>query len=83
MSDSSNICLSCMLCCNGTTIGFVQLEENEITRVKKILEIEEVVGNGFILQPCKKLGCNGCTIYNDRPSQCVKFECKLLSKSVL
>ena len=78
MSDSSNICLSCMLCCNGTTIGFVQLEENEIIRVKKILEIEEEVGNGFILQPCKKLGCNGCTIYNERPSQCVKFECELL-----
>tara|TARA_Y100000589_G_scaffold58116_1_gene48522 strand:+ start:4172 stop:4633 length:462 start_codon:yes stop_codon:yes gene_type:complete len=68
-----------MLCCNGTTIGFVQLEKNELMRVKKILEIEEEGGNGFILQPCKKLGCNGCTIYNERPLQCVKFECELLS----
>ena len=79
MSESSNLCLSCMLCCNGTTIGFVQLEKNELIRVKKILEIEEEGGNGFILQPCKKLGCNGCTIYNERPLQCVKFECELLS----
>ncbi len=79
MSESSNLCLSCMLCCNGTTIGFVQLEKNELMRVKKILEIEEEGGNGFILQPCKKLGCNGCTIYNERPLQCVKFECELLS----
>tara|TARA_Y100000746_G_C15262509_1_gene350248 strand:- start:96 stop:557 length:462 start_codon:yes stop_codon:yes gene_type:complete len=67
-----------MLCCNGTTIGFVQLEKKELLRVKEILEIEEEEGNGFILQPCKKLGCNGCTIYNERPKQCVKFECKLL-----
>jgi Fe-S-cluster containining protein len=67
-----------MLCCNGTTIGFVQLEEQEILRVREILEIEEEQGNGFILQPCKKLGCNGCSIYNQRPSQCVKFECELL-----
>lgn len=67
-----------MLCCNGTTIGFVQLEKKEILRVREILEIEEEEGNGFILQPCKKLGCNGCTIYDKRPSQCVKFECELL-----
>ncbi len=67
-----------MLCCNGTTIGFVQLEKKELLRVREILEIEEEEGNGFILQPCKKLGCNGCTIYNERPKQCVKFECKLL-----
>ena len=78
MSQSSNLCLSCMLCCNGTTIGFVQLEKNELIRIKKRLKIEEVGGNGFILQPCKKLGCNGCTIYNERPLQCVKFECELL-----
>ena len=67
-----------MLCCNGTTIGFVQLEKKELLRVREILEIEEEEGNGLILQPCKKLGCNGCTIYNERPKQCVKFECKLL-----
>ncbi len=78
MSDSSNICLSCMLCCNGTTIGFVQLEENEIRRIKKTLETEEEARDNFILQPCKNLDCNGCRIYNVRPSQCVKFECKLL-----
>ena len=78
MGDASNICLSCMLCCNGTTIGYVQLEEREILRVRDILEIEEEDGNGFFLQPCKKLGCNGCTVYNKRPKQCVKFECKLL-----
>ena len=57
-----------MLCCNGTTIGFIQLEEQEILRVREILEIEEEQGNGFVLQPCKKLACNGCTIYDQRPS---------------
>ncbi len=77
MSDSTNICLPCGICCNGTLIGFVELDNEELPRLKKIMEIEDETGNGFFLQPCKKY-CNGCTIYEDRPRQCGKFECALL-----
>lgn len=82
MSDSSNLCLSCLLCCNGTLIGFVQLEREEIPALKDVLEIEEDSnGNGVFLQACEKLCDGGCTIYDKRPKQCQSFNCKLL-KSV-
>ena len=82
MSDSSNLCLSCLLCCDGTLIGFVQLEKEEIPPLKGLLDIEEDSnGSGVFLHPCKNLCANGCTIYDDRPSQCRAFNCGLL-KSV-
>ncbi|WP_345163196.1 YkgJ family cysteine cluster protein [Nibribacter koreensis] len=78
MEDSTNICLACGACCDGTLIGFVQLEHEEVPRLKEIMPIENADDIGFFLQPCSKF-CNGCTIYPDRPKQCAKFECGLLS----
>lgn len=80
MNDSLNICLSCGICCDGTLIGFVQLDPEEVPVVKEFMDIEEEKGNGFFLQPCKKF-CDSCTIYPNRPKQCASFECGLL-KSV-
>lgn len=78
MSDSLNICLSCGICCDGTLIGFVQLDREELAGVKEIMEIEEGYGNGFFLQPCKNY-CDGCSIYAQRPKQCNNFKCGLLN----
>ncbi len=80
MNDSTNICLSCGLCCEGTVIGFVQLDKEELPAIREIMDIEEERGNGFFLQPCAKY-CDGCTIYAKRPKQCASFKCGLL-KSV-
>lgn len=80
MNDSSNLCLSCGLCCDGTLIGFVQLDSDEIPAVKEVMDIEEANGQGFFLHPCNKY-CDGCTIYSKRPKQCALFKCGLL-KSV-
>lgn len=82
MSDSSNLCLSCLLCCDGTLIGFVQLEQDEIPPLKGLLDIEkDSNGRGIFLHPCKNLCADGCTIYEQRPQQCRAFNCGLL-KSV-
>ena len=81
MSDPTNICLSCGLCCDGTLIGFVQLESEELSSVRKLMEIEETEENGMFFLPCNKLGCNGCNIYSQRPKACRNFECGVL-KSV-
>ena len=78
MSDLLNICLSCGLCCDGTLIGFVQLESEELSVVRELMVIEEVDENGFFYLPCKNLGCNGCKIYSQRPKQCGKFKCRVL-----
>lgn len=80
MSESSSICLACGLCCDGTLIGFVQLDREELPAVKKVMEIEEANEEGFFLQPCDNY-CDGCTIYTNRPRQCGYFKCGLL-KSV-
>jgi hypothetical protein len=61
-------------------IGFVQLDPEEVTAVRAIMDIEEENGNGVFLHPCNKY-CDGCTIYSNRPKQCASFECGLL-KSV-
>lgn len=77
MDDSYNICLACGICCDGGLIGFVQIEADEFIEVRKVLEIEESDTIGFFLQPCSKF-CSHCTIYEERPKQCRKFECQLL-----
>ena len=77
MSDSENICLSCGLCCDGSLIGFVQLEKEEVASVSQFMEVNVTNGNGIFLQPCKKY-CDGCTIYANRPNQCASFNCDLL-----
>ena len=79
MENSSNICLSCGLCCDGTLIGFVELEEKEVPAIREIMEIEEENNENIFLQPCDKY-CNGCSIYEDRPANCIKFKCGLLKK---
>jgi Fe-S-cluster containining protein len=77
MKDSSSLCLSCGLCCDGTVIGFVQLDKEEIPAIRKLKTIEEEQGHGFFLQPCDSF-CDGCTIYSGRPKQCGIFKCGLL-----
>ena len=78
MTDSSKLCLSCGLCCDGTLIGHVQLDPEELLQVKSVMEIEDENSNGFFLQPCKKY-CDGCTIYSQRPTPCASFKCGLLN----
>ncbi len=78
MSESKNICLYCGLCCNGTLIGFVELDGGEISVFRELMDIEEMDEKGLFFHPCINYGCNGCTIYSKRPKQCGKFKCKLL-----
>lgn len=73
MSESSSICLACGLCCDGTLIGFVQLNPDEKPKLGGLFD-----ENGIFIQPCKKY-CNGCTIYEERPIQCGLFKCGLLT----
>lgn len=80
MTESSSLCLSCGLCCDGTLIGFVQLDNDELPALRKVKQFEEASNHGFFLQPCSEY-CDGCTIYEHRPKQCGLFKCGLL-KSV-
>lgn len=79
MSDLLNICLACGLCCDGTLIGFVQLDGEELPALRELLDIEEEDNYGVFFQPCKNLGSDGCNIYSQRPKQCGIFKCELLN----
>ncbi len=78
MSESLNICLSCGFCCNGTLIGFVQLDGDELSVLRELKDIEEVGEKGFFFLPCNNLGSNGCSIYAQRPQNCRVYNCKML-----
>ncbi|AKQ46958.1 hypothetical protein TH63_17040 [Rufibacter radiotolerans] len=77
MDDSTNICLACGFCCDGTVVGFVQVGREELPALKEFTDIGNANGEGFFLQPCKNY-CDGCSIYSKRPRQCASFECALL-----
>ncbi len=79
MNEPINICLLCGACCDGTLIGFVHLDSEELPVTREVMNIEEQQDVGFFLQPCDKLGCNGCSIYSQRPKQCASFNCQLLN----
>lgn len=78
MSEVENICIPCGLCCDGTLIGFVQLEDENLTSIKKVMDITEEQGKGILILPCKKLTDVGCSVYANRPTNCAKFNCQLL-----
>jgi Fe-S-cluster containining protein len=78
MNDTTNICLSCGACCDGTLIGFVELYKDELPAIRELMDIEDQNGKGFFLQPCNKY-CDGCTIYSKRPKKCAEFKCGLLT----
>jgi len=80
MTDLTNICLPCGFCCDGTLIGYVQLDKDELPILRELMDIEEENGEGFFLQPCSK-HCDVCTIYAKRSKKCNEFNCGLL-KSV-
>lgn len=80
MSDLLNICLPCGICCNGTLIGFVQLDREEIPALKALMDVEDENDKGFFIQPCNSFS-DRCDIYSERPKECAKFKCGFL-KSV-
>lgn len=78
MNESLNVCLSCGFCCDGTVIGFVPLDREELSVLRKLMDIVESNGEGFFLQPCDNYSGDGCNIYSQRPKQCTNFKCGLL-----
>ncbi|MDA0193939.1 MAG: YkgJ family cysteine cluster protein [Bacteroidetes bacterium] len=77
MNDRLNICMSCGFCCDGTLIGYVQLDREELPVLRELMNIEDANGKEFFLQPCDNY-CDGCSIYSKRPKQCANFKCGLL-----
>ena len=78
-SPSSQLCISCGLCCRGLLHPNTTLTPEEVPAARKLgLQIIDSEGPAFP-QPCAKFeGC--CTIYDQRPQACVGYKCALLNR---
>src|SRR5688572_15683473 len=79
----SRLCTSCGLCCNGVLFGDVRLASSDpVERLVRLgVQLGRTKGNFQLKQPCPALCATGCTIYQERPSPCRLFECRLLKKA--
>jgi uncharacterized protein len=71
---SSELCLSCGMCCDGTLFGRVEMSAEEAARLGKRVATAE----GQLVQPCRALEGLKCCVYADRPGVCRKFKCNVL-----
>ncbi len=76
--DTSDLCLSCGLCCNGVLFDLVKLEPGEVALIDQLALApwpgEEL---GFA-QPSARFAGNCCSVYTDRPQSCRRYRCQVL-----
>ncbi len=79
MGELKGVCLSCGICCEGVTVGFVLLDKDELPVQKKMVDVEEEGGQGLFFLPCKNQTSAGCKIYMQRSKRCRLFKCGVLT----
>ena len=79
--DGSPLCLACGLCCQGLLHEWAKLEPAETADAERLglPTFAHPQGPGFTL-PCPRHREGRCTVYDERPSPCRGFRCKLLRR---
>lgn len=79
-SDATDLCTSCGLCCGGAVFDTVPVQRAEVDDLIALgLEpYEDPPGQPRLDLPCRHLRGAMCGIYEQRPSGCRAFRCKLL-----
>lgn len=79
--QSSDLCLSCGLCCDGSIFGRARLrpEEYEVAGSEGLERIDQD-GESFFRLGCPCLDKTACQIYGKRPETCRTFRCALLRR---
>ena len=74
-----DLCTRCGLCCDGSLFGDVAMANQAEAESMECLGLEiDFDKPSVLLQPCTALDGKRCTIYHHRPTNCRKFECRLL-----
>ena len=87
-----SICTNCGYCCDGTMFPAIMItrdvengldsEGNELKHIEDKLFVAKDRKTGkdclYMELGCSKLKDKKCTIYEERPLTCKKFDCKLL-----
>ncbi len=77
--DGSRLCLACGLCCQGLLHDWVRLRNVEVEPARRLgLSIEMRQGEAMFAQPCPCHQGGRCMVYQERPSPCREYRCKLL-----
>lgn len=79
---SSRLCAECGLCCNGVLFRDVELQPgDEAARLGALgLALTTKSQQLRFRQPCACFEGKLCRIYNERPTRCRTFECRLLQR---
>lgn len=78
---TSNICVACNMCCDGTLFGYVEISEGEQAALGSLCTTREVRGSLGLVQRCAQLGANGaCGVYSARPQKCRDYDCKVIRR---
>lgn len=80
---ATSLCTACGMCCDGTIFGFVPTSEEDRQRLPAGIFSFETNGEklGFF-QPCAALEGTCCSVYSERPENCRKFNCGVLTRMV-
>ncbi len=72
------------MCCNGVLFADVRLQPGDDARRLTELGVPLKSGkvNARFRQPCSCLQQGVCGIYNERPTRCRTFECRLLQRAL-
>jgi len=74
---ASRLCTACGMCCNGVLFEIVRLQpQDSVKELEKLgMQINRRKTEPYFKQPCRMLdGCH-CTVYEQRPTRCRRFEC--------
>lgn len=82
-ANSSELCLSCGLCCKGLLFNRAALKPDEIEMAKNIMLQYFPSGDGkFAFRlPCHFFQEERCTIYKNRFEACRRYRCDLLKRA--
>lgn len=74
---ASRLCTACGMCCNGVLFEIVRLQpQDSIKDLEKLgMQINRRKTEPYFKQPCRMLDGCVCTIYQQRPTRCRRFEC--------
>ncbi len=74
---ASRLCTACGMCCNGVLFEIVRLQpQDSVKELEKLgMQINRRKTQPYFKQPCRFLDDCTCTIYEERPTRCRRFEC--------
>lgn len=77
--STSDLCVACGLCCDGTIFSFISISEPEAEALTDApVQVDRANGRTSMRLGCTALKNKCCTIYERRPSGCREYFCAIV-----